>query len=313
MVYCSGGGDPRLSPVVALDDFAAGKLAGEHLLGLGITNFGFVGSSRSYRTIAQRLAGFRQPVEAKGYGVVECPVPVVMPREEISHPHRPAMIKWLRSLPKPVGIMAFDDWRANDLAATCLEADIAVPDQVAIIGVNNDDLLCESAWPPLSSVEAEYSRVGFKAAEILDRQLAGEVLVGDDRLVLMPPLGVVQRQSTNVQAIKDPNLVRARRFIGEHACDPCSVDDVLRVVPVNRRWLERNFASHFGRTVHNEITRVRIETAKRLLRGSEFSLDAIAARCGFAESKRFYVVFRNVTGTTPAAYRRSASARSPAT
>ena len=162
------------------------------------------------------------------------------------------------------------------------------------------------AWPPLSSVNGDYSRVGFKAAQILDRMMAGEVLLPEERLVLLPPLGAVPRQSTNLLAIKDPNLLRAVRFIREHACDPCSVEDVLRVVPVNRRWLERNFVSQLGRTPHDEMVRVKVDTAKRLLRGSDLSIDHIVGRCGFTEQPRFYRTFRKLTGTSPAAYRRAA-------
>lgn len=202
--------------------------------------------------------------------------------------------------------MAADDAAAHDLASACLKVGIGVPDHVAIIGVNNDDLLCESAWPSLSSVEADYSRMGYTAAKLLERMLSGEKLKKDERLVMHPPLGVVQRVSTNVLAVGDPNLVNAIRFIREHACDPCSVDDVLREVPVGRRWLERNFTREFGRTLHDEITRVRIDNARRLALQPDLSLYDIAFRCGFAAFTNFNLAFRRITGTTPGAYRRNA-------
>jgi LacI family transcriptional regulator len=224
----------------------------------------------------------------------------------MSHAHRPALIRWLRELPKPAGILALDDTNAHDLAEACLEGDIGVPDHVAIVGVNNDDLLCESAWPPLSSVEADYSRIGFLAARTLDRLFAGEELPPHERLMLLPPLGVVKRQSTSTLAIGDANLADAVRFIREHACDPCTVGDVLRAVPVGRRWLERQCVAQLGRTPHDEIARVRIEAAQRLLLRSELNMLQISSRCGFAELKSFYVAFSKVTGTTPAAYRRKA-------
>ena len=157
--------------------------------------------------------------------------------------------------------MAFDDSAADDLAGTCLEAGIAVPEQVAIVGTNNDELLCETAWPPLSSIVGDFARVGYVAAQLLDRMIRGETLSPEDRLVLLPPLGVMQRQSTDVLAVKDSDVADAIRFIREHACDPCSVKHVLHAVPVARRWLERQFLSQLGRTPHDEITRVRIETA----------------------------------------------------
>jgi LacI family transcriptional regulator len=200
--------------------------------------------------------------------------------------------------------MTFDDTHAHDLAEACLEAGIPVPEQVAIVGVNNDDLLCDSAWPPLSSVEADFTRIGYMAARMLDRMLSGETLDATERHVRLPPLGVVQRQSTSTLAIKDENLAEAVRFIREHACDPCSVTDVLREVPVGRRWLERQFVVQLGRTPHDEIARVRIESAQRMLRRPELGLEEIAFRCGFAGLKAFYQAFRKVAGTTPAAYRR---------
>ncbi len=304
VVYCSGGGDPAKCPVVALDDVMAGRQAAEHLLDCRLEHFGYYGLRPNYRVAENRLLGFRQAVEGRGFTCHVCPLMAPLVHERVSHSHRPALVEWLRGLPRPVGIFAFDDTIAHDLAEACLEAEIAVPDDVAIIGVNNDDLLCESAWPPLSSVEADHARMGFAAAGLVDRLFAGQVLTADERLVRLPPLGVVRRQSTSTLAIADRNLADAVRYIREHACNPCSVGDVLRHVPVARRWLERQFVAHLGRTPHDEIARVRIETAQRLLARADLDVSEIAARCGFAEPKNFYVAFRKAAGVTPAAYRR---------
>jgi LacI family transcriptional regulator len=305
VVNCSGGGDPSVSPVVALDDVAAGEQAAKHLLSCGLESFGYYGVKPGFKTAINRLEGFRETIRSKGLSCSVCPTVVPTPEERASHLHRPVLIDWLRRLPKPVGILALDDTNAHDVAEACLEAGISVPDHVAIVGVNNDDLLCESAWPPLSSVEADYSRMGYAAAAVLDRLLRGENLSADQRLVLLPPLGVVQRQSTSTLAVKDPNLADALRFIREHACDPCTVTDVLQHVPVGRRWLERQFATQLGRTPHDEIARVRIETAQRLLQRPELNMLEIASRCGFAELKSFYLAFRKLSDITPAAYRRT--------
>ena len=148
--------------------------------------------------------------------------------------------------------------------------------------------------------------MGYVAARVLDQQFSGKKLSQQERLVLLPPMGVVQRQSTSTLAIADTNLAAAVRFVREYACDPCSVSDILREVPVGRRWLERQFVTQLGRTPHNEITRVRIETSQRLLLQSDLDVLEIAAKCGFAETKSFYKYFRRLTGTTPAAYRRAA-------
>jgi LacI family transcriptional regulator len=309
LVYCSGGGDPDVCPVVALDDTAAGAQAAAHLMDCRLERFAFYGYKPEFRVSLNRLAGFRDTLQTRGFDCDVCPMSVPSGQQRLAHSHRPALINWLRGLRKPVGILALDDTNAHDLAEACVEADIGVPDHVAIVGVNNDDLLCESAWPPLSSINADYSRMGFAAAKVLDRLFAGEKLSRDERLVLLPPLGVVQRQSTSVLAVADTNLAEAIRFIREHACESCTVEDVLFRVPVGRRWLERAFAIHLGRTPKEEITRVRIDTARRLLGQTDLTIVEVAARCGYQELKSFYTAFGNVAGTTPAAYRRESVPR----
>jgi LacI family transcriptional regulator len=308
VVRCSGAADPNQSAVVSLDDGMVGKQAAHHLIECRLERFAYYGSMPDYKTASKRLAGFTRALEVRGFSCLVCPVEKPTPQQQISREHRPRLISWLRELRKPIGIMAFDDTTAHDLAESCLEAGIAVPDQVAIVGVNNDDLICESAWPPLSSVEGGAARIGYAAAKLLDRMLSGEVLATDQRVITIPPLGVVQRQSTSVLAVEDPHLAEAVRFIREHACDPCSVQDVLRVVPVGRRWLERKFSAQLGRTPHEEIIRVRIETAQRLLLQPDLSLAEVVERCGYACDAGFHIAFRKRVGTTPAAYRRSARA-----
>lgn len=301
-IFCSGKGDPAKSPVVALDDEAAGVMAAQHLIDCRLQRFAFYGAS----LIPGRFHGFRAELERHELPCTAAPVELPSEAEWLSHAKWPRLIRWLQELPKPVGIMAGDDTMAHDLAAACLEAGIAVPEQVAIIGVNNDDLLCESAWPPLSSIEADYSRMGYHAAKVLDRLFAGEVLAPEERLTRLPPLGVVQRQSTNILAMDNPDLADAVRFIREHACDPCTVDDVLRVVPVGRRWLERQFLTQLGRTPHDEIVRVRIDKARALLLQPDMGLIEIAHKCGYSGVANFHVAFKNLVNNTPAAYRRSA-------
>jgi LacI family transcriptional regulator len=245
-------------------------------------------------------------VEARGFTCSDANVGWPTSLETRTHRHLPKLLAWLDKLPKPVGVMAVDDTAAHDLSAACLQARLSVPDRVAIIGVNNDDLLCESAWPPLSSVDCDYSRVGYIAAANLDRMLGGERLDDAQRAVRLAPLGIVRRQSTDLLAIADPTVAEAVQYIRENACKPCSVDDVLRVVPVNRRWLERQFQKNLGRNPHDEIMRVRIDTAKRLLSRPELTLEEISERCGFASNQNFGRAFQHLTGISPGAYRRTA-------
>ncbi len=306
-VHCSGTVIHSGMPSVALDDVLTGEMAAKHLLECQLENFGFFGRAWSSVSVG-RATGFAGTVAKRGFACSMCPVDWPEP-DRLENPHWPGLIEWIRSLPKPLGVMAVDDSAAHDLAAACLTYDIPVPEQVAIIGVNNDDLLCESAWPPLSSVEADFSRMGYAAAAILEKMLAGEKLSPTQRTVRLPPLGVVRRMSTDVLAIDDPNVAAALQYIRIHACDPCSIPDVLRQVPVNRRWLERQFAEKLGRTPHEEITRVRIQTAERLLLRPDLTLPFIASRCGFTAVPNFGHTFRKNTGVTPGQYRRSALAR----
>jgi len=303
VVYCSSTGDPNLCPIIGLDGIQTGMQAAEHLINCGLEHFAFYSGNVGLRP--SRLEGFRSVVEARGYTCEEIRITHPHVGTDRAPPQRLELVQWLTGLAKPVGIMAVDDWCALDIANACLEAKLAVPEQVAIVGVNNDDMLCEGGWPPLSSVEGDFSRMGYKAAELLERMLDGEVLKKEDRSNLLAPLGVVQRQSSNTLAVKDENLAKAIQFIREHACDPCTVNDVLRAVPVSRRWLEKLFVVQLGHTPHDEIARVRVETAQRFLRETTLKLSDIAFRCGYSELKRFHLAFRTITDTTPAAYRRA--------
>jgi LacI family transcriptional regulator len=312
VILCSGAGDPAVTPVVSVDNEAVGALAAEHLLECRLERFAFFGGT-GHRTTRDRLAGFRRALERRGRECVKSPAVLTDDPGYQLNKHRSQIVEWLAALPKPVGILAFDDAAALALAAACLEGNVGVPDRVAIIGVNDDAMLCETAWPPLSSVDCGWTRIGHEAAVLMDRLLAGQRLTDQQRHVRLPPVGVVQRQSTSLLAVGDPDLADAIRYIREHACDPCTVDDVLRHVPVGRRWLERQFAKTLGRTPRDEMVRVRVETAQRFLARTDMALPDIAARCGYVKSSHFHNAYKRVTGETPAAYRRKVRSSRAAT
>ena len=301
-IRCSGGADPAKMPVVCMDDEAVGALAAQHLIDCRLQHFAFYG--RMPNLAERRFQGFSNALKAKGFSCIDAGLGWVLDAEMYKTRHMEKIITWLRSLPNPIGIMAVDDSAARVLSAACLEADIGVPNRIAIIGVNNDDLICDSAWPPLSSVDCDYSRVGYAAAEMLDQQLKGKKLSTDERLVRMSPLGVIQRQSTDLVAVDDRDVADAVRFIREHACDPCSVPDVLQHIPVGRRWLERQFKAKIGRNPNDEILRVRVETATRLLLQPNLTLTTIAERCGFGSVHNFCRTYHRIRGVSPGAFRR---------
>jgi LacI family transcriptional regulator len=211
--------------------------------------------------------------------------------------------RWLASLPRPIAILAVDAYHARQLAEICHFGGVRVPDDVAILAGDTDELLCEVSTPPLSSVSVACERLGHEAAAMLHRMMDGNDPPKEP--VLIAPHGVVSRQSTDVLAIDDPSVVRALRYIRTHAHHGIVVEDILREVPVSRRSLEIQFRSYLGRSPAEEIRRVRLERGKQLLGRRELSITEIAMACGFSNATRFGVAFRKSFGTTPRAFRKT--------
>ena len=208
---------------------------------------------------------------------------------------------WVRDLPKPIGVFACFDIEAQRLLDACRETNIAVPEEVAVLGVDNDLLLCNLSNPPLSSVIPDARRTGYEAAALLDRMIAGEFVAPEAHL--FRPLGIVTRQSTDVLAIPDPDVAAALRLIREHACDGINVEDLLRKVLMSRRVLEERFRRILGRTPHQEIMRVKLARARRLLAETNLPLSGVARQVGFSHEEYLSVVFKRETGQSPRAFR----------
>jgi LacI family transcriptional regulator len=207
-------------------------------------------------------------------------------------------------LPKPVGIMACYDIKAQQLLDVCRENDLAVPEEIAVIGVDNDPVLCNLTTPPLTSVIPNTHRTGYEAAMLLDRMMSGERIAPKGYLI--PPIGVYTRQSTDVLALADREIAAAVRFIREHACDGATIKDLLRVVPLSRRVLERRYWKSTGRTPHQDLVRFRIDRVKQLLTETDHSLERIAALAGFDHPEYMSVAFKRETGATPGKFRQLA-------
>ncbi|HUO09694.1 MAG TPA: DNA-binding transcriptional regulator [Phycisphaerae bacterium] len=301
VVGCSESSLIDASPLVCADDQQVGEIVAEHLLACAFRNFAYYGDLRIGRA---RLHGFERRLAAADFHCHIAPPALFENRDDRPHPWAEELARWIDTLPKPVGIFAWNDVEARELAIACKDASIPIPDQVAIIGVNNDELLCESAWPPLSSLSIDFVRVGYVAAQLLERLLAGENIPEEERKICVRPGGVIRRQSTDVLAVDDPDIARAVAIIREHACGPFTVKDLLREIPLIRRTLERRFIEKLGRTPYEEITRVRMEMAQTLLRETNETLPRIAQRCGFCAPQALNYMFRKATGQTPAAYRR---------
>jgi LacI family transcriptional regulator len=211
---------------------------------------------------------------------------------------------WLVSLPKPVGVMACNDMLGFQVLDGGRSAGLKVPEDVAVIGVDDDTLLCGLCDSPLSSVIPNAEYLGYEAAALLDLLMEGGRAGFKERLV--PPLGIATRLSTDVLAVEDTAFSFAKRFIHEHACHGITVEDVLQGVPLSRMSLERRFRKHLGRTPHAEIRAVQIARAKQLLTETEHPIHRIARLVGFDHPEYFNVLFKREVGLPPGRYRQQA-------
>lgn len=211
----------------------------------------------------------------------------------------------IADLPKPLGIiLTSDDW-AGCLLQACDDAGVTVPDEVAVLGCDNDPMVCHCTPVPLSSIDLNWDGVGYEAARLLDRMMDGGA--PPEEPVLVPPKGVVARMSTNILAVPDLRIARALRFIWEHFPEPLGAERVAKGAGLNRRTLERGFREHLGRSVLYEITRVRIERAKTMLTESNLKAHQIAEQCGFSGIVAFSKVFLRLTGMRPSDFRKISS------
>jgi len=285
---------------VASDSVQAAAMAAGHLLERGFRHYAFVGTAGRVWS-DRRQASFCQTVAAAGFAVHVFPAPASC-RERVWEREQPILAQWLEQLPKPLGLMACNDDRGREVLEACRAAGIRVPEELAVIGVDNDELLCDLADPPLSSVALNAEGVGYRAAGLLDQLMRGRVRK-PQRLVA-EPLHVVTRRSTEIVAIDDPEVVAALRFLHDHAAEPIRVEDVLRQIAISRRNLELRFQTAVGRTLHAELQRVRLERAQRMLIETDLPVPEVARTAGYSTACYFIQVFRRAHGTTPAKYRR---------
>jgi LacI family transcriptional regulator len=287
-------------PRVSTDDLAVGRLAAAHLLSLGLPHFAYFGNRTEYYSLV-REQGFKQAIGAAG---LSCHV-FLNGSGDGAHEAasaRGALEEWMSHIPKPIGILASTDSRALQVLAVCRKLEIDVPTEVALLGVDNDDVFCELANPPLSSIALSTQRIGYEAARMLERLMAGDKPV--ERQLLVPPAGVVPRRSSDLPAILDPDVAAAVRYISLHVQDDLQVADVLREVPVSRRSLEQRFLKALGRTPAAEIRRAQVEVAKHILTETDEAMPRVALAAGFSSAKQLGSSFHHETGVTPTAYRR---------
>ncbi len=285
-------------PWVETDDEAVAREAFEHLRDRGFRQLAYCGDDRFNWSRWRREAFERLAREAGLPCAVRC-APAGRPAESEAEVERIAA--WVAALPKPVGLMACYDFRGRQVLDACRRRRIPVPEDMAVIGVDDDELLCDLADPPLSSVILNPRRTGYEAAALLDRMMAGERVGPEARRI--GPLGVATRQSTDVLAVEDRDVAAVLRFIRERACEGISVKDVLRAHPQSRRRLEQRFRTLIGRSPHDEIMRVRLNRVKLLLAETDLSLERIAELAGFLHVEYLSVAFRREVGMPPSRFR----------
>lgn len=284
-------------PRVSVDNAAVARLAAEHLLAKGFKHFAYCGDSR-FLWARERGAEFKRALVAAGQGCAVFGGAGKIARRPETEGR--ALAAWLEALPRPVVVFACYDGRAQQVLEVCQLRGWAVPDEIAVLGVDNDDVVCELCSPPLSSVQLNARRTGYEAAAMLAQRMSGERASGT-RYVL--PTHVVERQSTEVVSVADARLAQALRFIREQVLTGIDVNDVLRAVPMSRTLLERKFKTMLGHSPHREIVRQRIEHVKRMLVDTDISIAAVADFAGFRDASYLSVAFRREVKESPYAYR----------
>ncbi len=293
-------------PWIETDDQAIAKLAFDHLFERGFRSFAFCGP-KGVNWSRWREERFVDCCRSAG---VECqihrtPSPL---RKKYQVGHASELAKWLQELTKPVGLFCAYDITAQVILDHCRNQSIAVPEQIAVIGVDNDPLLCELSRPSLSSIAPDAVGAGYSAAQWLEQAMVERRQTNaagfSAPFRLMPPLGLVRRQSTDINAVDDPSVAKALEFIRHHACDGIDVHDVLSHVALSRRMLETRFLAATGKTPHAMIAMIRLTRAKELLLETDLSVDAVAHRSGFQHAEYMSAAFRKAFGEPPGRFRR---------
>jgi LacI family transcriptional regulator len=293
-------------PQVETDENEVARLAFDHLYQLGFRRMAYCGFqfahySQSRKKYFLELAqSYCCPCSA--YESPSEPSASLLSIEHIDQIDYGRLAEWLKSLQPPTGIFVCNDICGQQLLNVCRAYELAIPDDFAVIGVDDDDAICPLCDPPLSSVRPDAEQVGFRAAQKLDALINGQPV--DWKIEYVRPLEVVQRLSTAREAITDREVAKACRFIRENAGRGIDVNDVCKFSTLSRRQLERRFQESLNRSPKDEITLVQIQKVKQLLRETDMTLDSIAALAGYSYKERLCAVFKREAGMTPTEYRK---------
>ena len=285
---------------ILVDGGKTGQLAAEHFLDRGFWNYAFCGyEGRAW--VERRLEGFAERLAAAGFSP-DVYRPTRIGQRLAWKQEMPRVMAWLKSLPRPVAVMACNDKRGRQIIEACLFCGLKVPEDVAVVGVNNDHLFGNLSNPPLSSVALNLNKAGYQTAELLDHLMRGTIR--KPRQIAIEPLWVVPRRSSDVIAVDDPPLAIALHFVREHSKEAIGVDDVVREAGISRRGLEIRFQNVLRRSIRAEIQRVRLGHVRQLLTETSLSVEKIARLTGFCSVSHLAGVFRHEFRATPAQFRR---------
>ena len=295
-------------PSVTFDDAAIGKMAAEHLLEHDLDHFAFIGP-KEWSYSQRRCNGFADTLAQHGSQCTKCWIrPAANTRQlDESWIESSYYLQAVKQLVPPVGVFASNDRVGYGILQACKRLGLRVPEDICLISVDNDEILCNLAYPNLSSIALSGEEFGYQAAKMLNALMNGKQL--KERHVIIPPKGVILRNSSDFLTVDDPYVADALRYIRNHAGRFIDVSDVMSVMPISRRSLERRFQEIVGRGVYQEISRCHVERAKELLKETDWPVSRIARESGFNSTNRFEDIFRRETGLPATAYRKKIAAK----
>lgn len=288
---------------ITCDNAAVGHAAAEHLIGQGHKHFGFVGFANAYWSTT-RLDAYRQHLERQGFQLRTHMVPLA-PRESEQPKLHSDLIRWLHELPKPIGVFVGNDDLARSVAEICLLSEVRIPEEVGLLGVDNDELICELSRPNISSIPFATEAAGYDAAELLDAVMEGRTPGAN--VVEAAVLPVVVRGSTDRLVIEDAEVVRALRFIRDNSFKLIQVRDVVNATSLSQRTLHNRFKAAVGHSIIKEINHQRAQHIARMLTDTSQSISRLALRFGYHDDAHLVRFFRREMGESPGAYRRRLS------
>ena len=301
----------REAPRVHSDEALVGAAGAEHLLSTGFRHFCFLGHAPGQPDQGRR-DGFEAVVRrTPGRHVVRPPDTVGIDPVQDGGYRRQAtaqeqrLAEWLATVPRPIAVMAFNDYDARHLIGIAAASGLRIPEEMAVLGVDNDDVHCVLTTPPLSSVPQDAVRIGMEAGRLLAARLAGREAEPE---VAVPPLPVMARRSTDIAALADEEVAQVLRHVRDHACEAeadLRLAEVAEQFAMAPRTLHRRFQTQIGRTLQQEVARLRVDHASSLLLDTDLPLEQIAHASGFASVSYFHQQFRRHAGVTPAHYRRT--------